>query len=157
MIGALRQGAVVYVLDKSDGLTLRMGRVESVTSPQPKFGSAYQLAPETTIDMVVKMEDGAQTEYKGVPTASVSANFGNVTLAETKEAILGEVDNLVRMAEEVLGKEAYYRSIIEGGDKVREALNPNIAKERETERRIGNLEGSLSRIEEMLSKALKSK
>jgi hypothetical protein len=54
MFSALRQGSLLYILDKSVP-SLKIGQVVSVSSPLNQFG-AYGMT-QSTVDITVKVED----------------------------------------------------------------------------------------------------
>ena len=52
MFGGLRQGNLLYILEKNaQGATLRVAQVESVSNPAPRYGQMNQFSTPT--DMVV--------------------------------------------------------------------------------------------------------
>lgn len=168
MFQGLRQNSIFYVLDKGDEPTLKIGQVISVSNPQPKF-PAYQPgqygAPpmETTVDVKVRMQDG-EAEFKQLPSNGQIANSGNVVVAESREAMMAEVEAMLRHSKEVLESKDYHEKVVKSCEGIMAALNPQIAKERAQEEKISQLEGkmngmegTLSNIESMLQKALKVK
>lgn len=168
MFSGLRENSIFYVLDKSGEPVLKIGQVESVSNPQPKFptyqpGQMGMQGMETTVDIKVKMQDG-EAEFKQLPSNAQIANSGTLVVSESREAMLSEVEALLKMSRDVLASKDYHEKVVASCEKIRGVLNPQIAKEKAQEERIGNLEADVSgmkdtldNIESMLQKALSKK
>ena len=165
MFSALRQSGTVYILTKGDTPALKTGVVQSVTSPVTKFGTQLmpgQFQQDTVIDLTVKVGDELLT-FKQLPSASVIASSGNMVVSESRDAMVAEVENMMRTSKEVLERVDYHRNALEACESIMCSLNPRLAEEKEQkvkietlERKIGGIEASLENMTEMLSKALKS-
>lgn len=168
MFSGLRQNSIIYVLDKSEEPILKIGQVVSVSNPQPKFPT-YQpqqfAAPpiETTVDVKVKMQDG-DSEFKQLPSGLDIANSGNVVVSDSREAMMSEVEALLRTSKDVVDSIDYHKKVVSGCEKIMCVLNPQIAKDKAQEAKITQLEskvtgmeGTLQNIETMLQKALNKK
>ena len=165
MFSALRQSGTVYILTKGDTPALKTGVVQSVTSPVTKFGTQLmpgQFQQDTVIDLTVKVGDELLT-FKPLPSASVIASSGNMVVSESRDAMVAEVENMMRTSKEVLESVDYHRNALEACESIMCSLNPRLAEEKEQkvkietlERKIGGIEASLENMTEMLSKALKS-
>lgn len=166
MFQGLRPNSIFYVLDKSGEPTLKIGQVISVSNPQPKFSyQPGQFNPqlETTVDVKVKMPDG-EAEFKQLPSNGQIANSDNLVVAESREAMSAEIEAMLRHSKEVLESKEYHEKVVTNCEQMLGVLNPQIAKEKAQEQRIGNLEadvsgmkGTLSNIETMLQRALNKK
>ena len=168
MFQGLRTNSIFYVLDKSGEPTLKIGQVISVSNPQSKFPSYQpgQFNPqpmETTVDVKVKMQDG-EAEFKQLPSNGQIANSGDLVVSESREAMSAEVEAMLRHSKEALDSKDYHEKVVKNCEQMLGILNPQIAKEKAQEQRIGNLEadvsgmkGTLSNIETMLQRALNKK
>lgn len=166
MFQGLRPNSIFYVLDKSGEPTLKIGQVISVSNPQPKFPyqpGQFNSQLETTVDVKVKMPDG-EAEFKQLPSNGQIANSDNLVVAESREAMSAEVEAMLRHSKEVLDSKDYHEKVVKNCEQIIGILNPQIAKEKAQELRIGNLEadvsgmkGTLSNIETMLQRALNKK
>ena len=138
----------------------------SVSNPQPKFPyQPGQFNPqlETTVDVKVKMQDG-EAEFKQLPSNGQIANSGDLVVSESREAMSAEVEAMLRHSKEVLDSKDYHEKVVKSCEQIMGILNPQIAKDKAQEQRIGNLEtdvsgmkGTLSNIETMLQRALNKK
>lgn len=167
MFQGLRQNSIFYVLDKSGEPTLKIGQVVNVSNPQPKFPSyqpgQFPQPMETTVDVKVKMPDG-EAEFKQLPSNGQIANSGDLVVSESREAMSAEIEAMLRHSKEVLESKEYHEKVVKNCEQMLGVLNPQIAKEKAQEQRIGNLEadvsgmkGTLSNIETMLQRALNKK
>ncbi len=166
MFSGLRTNSIFYVLEKGEEPTLKIGQVVSVSNPQPKFptyqpGQFTTQPMETVVDVKVKLPDG-EAEFKQLPSNGQIANSGDVVVSESREAMIAEVEAMLRHSQEVLASKDYHEKVVCNCEKIMCVLNPQIAKDKEQEQKISQLEskvcgmeGTLSNIESMLQKALK--
>lgn len=166
MFSGLRQGSLFYILEKGEDLNLKIGQVVSVSNPQPKYNqyiSAQTFAqPETTVDVKVKI--GEETlDFKQLPSNLSIANFGQngVVVSESKDAMSAEVESMLRTSRGILESIPYHEKVMHICDSMLRELNPQFAKEKEQEEKIGmlenrmgSIEGTLNDMMGMLSKAL---
>lgn len=165
MFSALRQSGTVYILTKGDTLALKTGVVQSVSSPVTKFGTQLmpgQFQQDTVIDLTVKVGDELLT-FKQLPSASVIASSGNMVVSESRDAMVAEVENMMRTSKEVLESVDYHKNALEACESIMCSLNPRLAEEKEQkekietlERKLGGIEDTVGDLKELLLKALKS-
>lgn len=168
MFSGLRENSIFYVLDKTNGATLKTGQVIQVSNPQPKFpqyqpGQYNIQAVETTVDIKVRMPDG-DMEFRQLPSNAQIANSGNVVVSESKDAMMAEVEAMQKRSKDVLQSREYHEKIVEDCERIKGELNPQIAKDKIQQQKITKLEeeisgvkGALTNIETMLQKALTKK
>lgn len=152
MFGALRQGSAIYVLDKQNRPSLKIGRVESTTQPTGYNMIPYANPVSQTIDVVVKYDDGTTDEYKQMQTQSSVAVYGNVVITETRELMLQEIDTMAREARKVIESVKYHEGVLQSVNEIKVALSPEFAKEVETDKRLITLEKGQKAILDMLQK-----
>lgn len=161
----MRQSGTVYILTKGDTPALKTGVVQSVTSPVTKFGTQLmpgQFQQDTVIDLTVKVGEELLT-FKQLPSASVIASSGNMVVSESRDAMVAEVENMMRTSKEVLESVDYHRNALEACESIMCSLNPRLAEEKEQkekietlERKLGGIEDTVGDLKELLLKALKS-
>ena len=88
MFSALRQGSVLYILEKGNNPTLKIGTVVGITYPTNNF-----LMNGSTIDINVKVGD-QNMDFKNVPSSQSVTSYNNAIITETKELMSNEVDNM---------------------------------------------------------------
>lgn len=154
MFSGLRQQSLFYILEKGQNPNLKVGNVTAVSNPQPKFNQFPASQPfgqaETVVDITVKV--GEQTmEFKQLPSNLSIANSGTVVVSDNREAMTAEVEAMLASSKQILESIPYHQSVVAACDGMMTMLNPQIAKEREQERKIGELEAKMGGIESALN------
>lgn len=155
MFQGIRQNNLFYILEKNDTLNLKVGQVVSVSNPQPKYNQfptpAYGNQPEMTVDIKVKVGEEVM-EFKQLNATHSLANSGNVIVSDNKEAMSAEVEGLLRTSKQIIESVPYHEKVIGACDSILRELNPQFAKEKEQEEKIGALEVRMGDINEKLDK-----
>ena len=158
MFQGIRQGNLFYILDKSEDLGLRIGQVVSVSNPTPKYNqygntSAFGQQAEMVVDIKVKV--GEETlEFKQLNANMNIANSGSVVVSDSKEAMSAEVESLLRNSKQIIDSIPYHEKVVVTCDSMLRELNPQFAKEKEQEEKIGMLEERMGDIDGKLEKVL---
>ena len=150
MFSALRQGSVVYILEKGENPVLKVGQVVSIT--QPNYSNNF-LMNGSTIDINVKVND-QNMDFKNVPSSQSVANYNNVVITETKELMSNEVDNMLQNSKSIVDSVTYHNNIITSCENILKDLNPRFAKEKERDEDINNLKDKMEGIESKMDKIL---
>lgn len=158
MFSGLRQNSLFYILEKGDAVTLKIGQVVSVSNPQPKYNQYPTMQPytqETTVDVKVKVGDDVM-DFQKLPSNLSIVNFGQsgMVVSESKEAMSAEVEAMLRNSNDILDSIPYHKKVITCCDDMLRQLNPQFAKEKEQEEKIGALEQKMGGIESTLSKMM---
>lgn len=160
MFSGLRNNNILYILEKTDeGLKVQTGQVVSVSNPQPKYkqfnGTTpnFTAQPEMVVDVKVKV-DNDELEFKQLGANLCIANSGNLIVSDSREAISAEVDGIVAMSRQHIDATPYHEKIVETSDNVKRIINPQFAKEKEQEEKIGMLEEKMSGIEGTLNQMM---
>ena len=159
MFSGLRQNSLFYILEKGEAVTLKIGQVVSVSNPQPKYNQYQPLQPynqpETTVDVKVKVGDDTM-DFKQLPSNLSIVNFGQngMVVSESKEAMSSEVEAMLRNSNSILDSIPYHKKVITCCDEMLRQLNPQFAKEKEQEEKIGVLEQKMGGIENTLSQMM---
>lgn len=168
MFQALRQGSLFYILEKGDAPSLKVGQVTSVSQPRPKYNTSLSTMSGNSFDAIVDISVKAgddNYEFKDLPASLSIANYGQkgVVISESKEAMSAEVESMQRTSQQAIESIPYHQQVLASCDGILRELNPQFAKEKEQEEKIGALEekmsgmeGSLAEIKEILVKALNS-
>ena len=150
MFSALRQGSVVYILEKGENPVLKVGQVVSIT--QPNYSSNF-LMNGSTIDINVKVNN-QNMDFKNVPSSQSIANYNNAVITETKELMSNEVDNMLQSSRSIVDSVTYHNNIITSCENILKELNPRFAKEKERDEDINNLKNKMGGIESKMDKIL---
>lgn len=150
MFSALRQGSVLYILEKGENPTLKIGQVTSVT--QPNYNNNF-LMNGSTIDISVKA--GNETmDFKNVPGSQSVTSYNNAIITETKELMSNEVDNMLQSSKNIVDSVSYHTNVISSCENILKELNPRFAKEKERDEDISNLKTKIGGIETKMDKIL---
>lgn len=155
MFQGLRQGGMFYILDKGEDMRLKIGQVVSVSNPQPKnnqFGAPYAYGAQNEMFVDVKVKVGEETiEFKQLNANMNIANSGNLVVSDSREAMSVEVEGLLRNSRQIIDSVLYHEKVVASCDTMLRELNPQFAKEKEQEEKIGALEEKMGGIENTLS------
>ena len=157
MFSALRQGNIVYILDKTDGLTLKKGQIVSNSA----VNIPYNLAANSLITLTIDIE-GETKEFNNIPAmqSSVQYNNGNLMIIDNQELASTEVENIIKSSKEILENTEYYEKLVETGEEVLKKLNPQFAKDKARDdefnalkEKVGGMESKLDTIINLLDKS----
>lgn len=150
MFSALRQGSVLYILEKGENPTLKVGQVTSIT--QPNYNNNF-LMNGSTIDISVKVGNEA-TDFKNVPGSQSVTSYNNAIITETKELMSNEVDNMLQNSKSIVDSVSYHNNVISACEGILKDLNPRFAREKERDEDISNLKTKIGGIETKMDKIL---
>lgn len=142
-------------------MRLKIGQVVSVSNPQPRYNQyntpSFSHQSEMVVDIKVKVDEEVM-EFKQLNANMNIANSGNLVVSDSKEAMSNEVEGLLRSSRQIIESVPYHEQVIQACDTMLRELNPQFAKEKEQEEKIGALEermghidGKLERVLELLS------
>lgn len=150
MFSALRQGSVIYILEKGEKPSLKVGQVISVT--QPVYNNNF-MVNGSTVDINVKV--GNETmDFKNVPSAQSTTSYNNAIIAETKELMSNEVDNMLQSSKSIVDSVPYHNNVISSCEEMLKELNPRFAREKERDEDISNLKHKIGGIESKMDQIL---
>lgn len=150
MFSALRQGTILYILEKGETPSLKIGQVVSIT--QPNYSNNF-LMNTPTIDINVKVGDQSM-DFKNVPSSQSVVNYNNTVITETKELMSNEVDNMLQSSKSIVDSVTYHNNVIASCENILKDLNPRFAREKERDEDISNLKNKIGGIESKMDKIL---
>ena len=154
MFSSSRQGGFIYVLSKGERPTVKIGQIESVSSPVPKYPTynpsvPYSPQPEMLIDIKVRCGEEV-LDFQKLPANGEMFAYPNVIVSEKKEAIISEVEAMMQTSKQIVESVSYHNSVIESCDSILKELNPQFAKEKQHEDRINSLELEVKSVKDGL-------
>lgn len=155
MFQGLRQGSILYILDKNDKPTLREGQVTGISNPQTKYGQyspgqVYGQSVETTVDVTVKIGDEIVNLEK-LPALLSIADHKGVVVSESKDAMINEVAGMLRASTQIIESVPYHEGVKESCEEIMLRLNPSLKKEKDQEQKINSLEQEITGMKSTLN------
>lgn len=158
MFQGLRQHSPIFILEKGEKPIIKIGYVETISNPMPRFGqSAIPVMGQqvdTIVDVSAKVGDDI-IDLKKLPAnqsfATLEGN-ANVCVSDSREVMISEVENMLRASNSVLDSIPYHKSVVSASEDILKVLNPQLAKEQEQEKKIGALESEMKDIKSSLGK-----
>lgn len=131
---------------------METGTIVSVSPPVPK----YQITPvfgqpqEMVVDLVVKVNN-QDMNYQKIPATADIADFGfnGVVISDSKEAMNTEVVSLKNKSIEAINSVDFHKGVIEGCNKILEALNPEYAERQAQQSEINSLKAQMKELMDM--------
>lgn len=156
MFSGLRQGAALYVLDKSKEPKVIQGYVERISAPHPLYPNynpsvSFGANLQTAVDVTVKLGDDRK-EFVGVPCTATIHSYGDYVLSESKDSMIQEVTTMLENSKSIVANVEQHKSNISACEKILKELNPIYAKEQERDEAIDNISGRMDRIEDILAR-----
>lgn len=163
MFSTLRQGATLYILDKSNEPVVKMGYVENVTAPRPMYKTynpavSFGTNMQTVVDITVRFGN-EKKDFVGLPSSETVHSYGDYVVSETKEAMIAEVDATLQNSKNIIDSVEQHKANIAACEKILKELNPVYAKEQERDtaidsltEQVNNMQGVLKRLESLLIK-----
>lgn len=157
MFSALRQGNIVYIIDKTDGLTLKKGQVVSNSATN----MPYNLNPNSLLTITIDIE-GETKEFNNIPAMQCSINYNNgkLIIIDNQELASTELENIVKSSKEILNNREYYEKLVVDGEEALKLINPQFAKDKARDdefnalkEQVGGMENKLNTIIDLLNKS----
>lgn len=159
MFQALGKGNLFYILRKGDRSTLQIGKVVDVINHAASYGSYIG-----SVEVVVSSGENKFNFKELLPTESLHEyTYEGVTVSDSKDMIRNKIESMLNESTGVIESYDWHKNNAESYKQMLIELNPQLAKEKAQEEKIGALEQKVSSVEnnlldikEMLSKALSS-
>lgn len=163
MFQGVRQGSVLYILRKGETPTLTPAQVVSVSNPYTPANAQNIFAKPSVVDIHVNI-NGENTTLKEMPALSeFTTSVDGTIVADNPEAMLNEVKNLYRTSQQIVESAPHHESLLPIYESFYDILDPNLAKEKEKDKRLNLLEaemkgmkGTITDIHKLLLNNLKS-
>ena len=154
MFSSSRQGNLFYILSKGEKPSVKIGQVESVSNPVPKYPTfnpqqPYNPQPEMLVDIKAKCGEEVM-DFQKLPANGEVYAYPNAIVSDKKEAIVSEVEAMLQISRQIVDSVPYHESVITHCDEILKELNPQLAKEKLHEEKIGALEGQVKGLKEDL-------
>lgn len=151
MFSGLRENSILYVLDKTVGKrpVLYEGTVLKKLNPNGFMPLQFGM-PETEIAVKVKIGD-SEHDIEKLPANQDICYKTDVVVADNKEAMYAAVQAMEKSSQSYLENVAYHTEVTEACPEMYAILNPQIARDKETDARLSKLESAIGGIGDSLS------
>jgi len=102
-------------------------------NPAASLGTNMQMV----VDLTLRIDD--ENKEFCVPSNLSLHTYGDYTLSENKEAMISEVDSLLKSSKDVLESVDKHKAAISAYEKILKDLNPVYAREQERDEAISTL------------------
>lgn len=156
MLGNFGQDSELLVLDKRGDITFTVVRNIKVTNQYPDTSGKY---PIGTMLMDVQGDDGVSpVTLTKIPAGRVSHEYNNIFVTDSRELVQKELQAMQSKADNIIENMPYYQKVSAKCKELIPVVNPQIAKQMESEDRITRLEeqfrqqnGDIADIKTMLA------
>ena len=143
----------MYVLDRTSEPEVKIGYVENVSIPRPMYPTYNPAASlgtnmQTVVDITLRLDD--ENKEFCVPSNLSLHTYGDYTLSESKEAMISEVDSLMKNSKDVMDSVDKHKQAIAAYEKILKSLNPVYARESERDEAINTLSSQVDSIQNAL-------
>lgn len=166
MFRSLRTNQQFYILTKGASPRLDIATVTNVSAPVVKFQQVPipGTQPEYVVDVTVNL-NGAPQSFQRLPAdkdiADFGEGFGNIVVADSRDAMNAEIQTLKKASENHIAKVSEEEAKIVAYEGILQQLNPEYAEKQAQELKIQNLENQIKQmatsnanLESMMSKLL---
>lgn len=161
MFQGMTEGALIYVLNKSENKGLKIGQVVRVSNPHPKDNTFPQ---QIVVDVIASF-DGEEETIKALPSMEmISEDKRGVVFCDNQETMKHYVMNWVNASKKAIDSIPYHEEVLKVSDSIMRKLDPQIEAERlreekfvNLERKVEGMEGTLTDIRDMLNAAFNQK
>lgn len=163
MFSALRQGATLYILDKSKDPQIKTGYIENISVPRPMYKTfnpavSFGTNMQTVVDIMARIGEEKVT-FEGVPSTLTIHSNGDTVISESREAMISEVDAMLQNSKSIIDSIDKHKSNVVACEKILKELNPVYARESERDQaidsltdKVNNMQNEFGSIKEALSK-----
>lgn len=116
----------------------------------------YTQPLDFVIDQVRVRIGEEEVKFDALPSNATihTYNGGSVIVSDSKDAIMGEVENAQRTSKAILESVPYHERMVESCGGFMRLLNPELAENAKRDEKLVKLENDLFELKQMLSAAL---
>ena len=151
MFKDLKQGDTVFILDKTS-FEIKQGKIiNNIFHADTSFNNVFTHQQNVLYRDITIEVDNKSNVYV-IPENLDKTKAGNTLVIATSKNILSDdIEECSKDAKEKLANKEYYEMIISKTPDLLAELNPSLLKERETEKRLDNIEKLVKSLVEKLS------
>lgn len=148
MFSNLSKNQQVFIIDKREDGILKVGVVDEIKTANPYQVNTLGITPTLPFDIVVKYEGGVLETFPQLPPSqSVQTyNNGDVIVCDSREVAQSEVDKINAFCNRHIELMPYYERLRDSSEQMKRQLNPQYAKQQQTEEDIKYLKDGYSQM-----------
>lgn len=156
MLGNFGQDSELIVLDKNGEMTLTVVRNLKITKQYPDTSMKYPLG---TMLMDITGDDGTKPiVLSQIPAGRASHEYNNIFVTDSRDLAQKELQAMLSKVENHIENMPYYEKVAARCKELIPVVNPQVAKQQESEERLSKVEeqmkqfgGDISEIKGMLA------
>lgn len=149
MFNVLKQGSILYILEKNNGPRLTIATVTKVKPPYKLATTSYM-----TNDMVIDIEafgNNTTFSFKKVPAIASEYEEGDAYITDNKDTMYAKIEAEGTNSRNVLESRPYHESWVKFSEETLPKLNPTMQGGKEQEERLRKLEDGMAGIRDALT------
>lgn len=153
MFSNLSKNQQVFIIDKREDGVLKVGIVDEIKRYDNQYQVNLGIAPTMPFDVVVKYEDGSVETFPQMPPTQCVQTFnnGNIIVCENRDIAQSEVEKINAYSKRHIELVPHFEKLISSSEKMLRQLNPNYAKQQQTDEDIKNLKADVRSVTDTLS------
>lgn len=147
MFSNLSKSQQIFVIDKREDGVLKIGVVDEIKNVNP-YQLNIGLQPTLPFDIVVKYEDGTLETFPQLPPnqSVFTYNNGDVIVCDSRDMAQVEIEKINMYSRKHIDLVPHYEKLLSSSEQMMRQLNPNYAKQQETDEKIKNLEDGMTQM-----------
>lgn len=147
MFSNLTKNQQVFIIDKRENGTLKIGVVEEIKNANP-YQMNYGIAPTVPFDIAVKYEDGNTETFPQIPPSQCvqTYNNGDIIVCDSIEVAQSEAEKLNAYCKRHIELVPHIEKLLASSENMLRKLNPGYAKQQETDQEIKTLKDDVSKM-----------
>ena len=148
MFSNLSKNQQVFIIDKREAGVLKIGVVDEIKTANPYQLNTIGITPTLPFDIVVKYEGGATETFPQLPPSQSmqTYNNGDVIVCDSRDVAQGEVEKINTLCNRHIELMPYYEKMRDSTEQMKRQLNPQYAKQQQTEDDIKFLKEGYSQM-----------
>lgn len=149
MFSSLRQGNLVYVINKQGGLNVTIGQI--IETNATDFNNGYLPVNGNALINITANIEGVERKFSNLPGNQTLSSYDNgmTIITDSRDIAITEIHNIIKQSELRLSNREYDEKIVSSGKEALAKLNPQYAEDKKREKEMADIN---KRIDDMNDK-----